>query len=99
MRRRLPLSPSWRYECGPVAHAWQLRYEGDTRERTICGAARYASRPSRDAPEKTPRCIRCLRLLGLETPELSERVELLNAELRLIHMRMRKEAHRSITGR
>lgn len=91
MRARLPLNPAWAYSCGPVAHAWQFRYEGDTRERTICGASRYLLRPA-DALEKTNKCLRCLRLLGLETPELSERVGLLNAELRLVHMQMRKEA-------
>ena len=34
----------------------------------------------------------------METPELSERVELLNAELKLIHMQMRKEAHSRSTS-
>lgn len=76
---------------GDLAHALGTRYKSETRDRPICGAKRYSFGSSREATARSVKCIRCLRLLGRVVPKkLRVRAELLNAELRVVRMRMRR---------
>lgn len=94
MRRKLPLNPTWTFgQSGPLAHAVQRIYDTDTGEYPICGVRRYHFYPSvTRIVVDDKKCIRCLRLLGLDTPELSGRSHMLHTKLQDIHTLMREEA-------
>jgi hypothetical protein len=69
-----------------MAHAMGRRYKSDTRDRAICGAFRnYSASTYRPSTRRDVRCIRCLRILGHETPKkLRVQIALANAELRML---------------
>lgn len=84
----------WLVRHGRLAHAMGRRFATEHDERALCGAMRYHAKATsfgRPMGKRDVRCLRCMRILGMKpSKSLRERAELLNAELRVVHAKMRR---------